>query len=438
LLLRLFEIININLIEIMKKLLLIFSLLFFTMIHLSAQNVFDPDNPTQPYLNTITTAAPFLLIAPDSRSGGMGELGVATSPDNYSQHHNPSKYVFNKEVFGIGIAYSPWLKGLINDINLAYLATFWRPTENDAIAFALRYFSLGDIQFTKEDGTLLYMANPNEFTLDFTYSRKLSEIVSMAITPRFIYSHLGVGYQSQSAGLGMKPGLAGAVDISLFVNKEFAHYKSDIKSSVLMFGANISNIGNKISYTDEDVRRDFLPCNLRLGLAYVINIDDYNRIGLSVEAAKLLVPTPPIYLTTDSTADRILYGNGKSLDDINPIVGIARSFGDAAGGYKANPAGCFYEEMREVAWSIGLEYSYRDILFIRTGPFFENKYKGNRKFITVGAGVKYSIFAIDVCYLFPFTQHHPLESTLRFSLTFLLESFNKDNIKTQGKLNSRN
>ena len=420
----------------MKKHLLIFSVLFCSFCSLYAQSsTFDFNHPTKPYMNTVTTAAPFLLIAPDARSAAMGDAGVATSPDNYSQHHNPAKYVFNEDIFGVGISYSPWLKSLVNDIHLIYLASFWKITNNDAIAFSLKYFSLGEIQFTSKDGLLLNKANPNEFSLDFTYSRKLSKIVSMAVTPRFIYSNLTAGFHDQTTGLDMKPGLAGAVDISLFVNKEFNHNIDGFKSSNLMFGFNISNIGNKIAYTN-DGKRDFLPCNMRLGLSYAMSFDDYNKFAVNVEAGKLLVPTPPIYYPTDSTTNtRKLYGNGKSLDGMNPIVGMGRSFGDAAGGYKKNPKGCFNEEFREVVWSIGVEYSYRDILFVRAGTFLENKYKGNRKFATVGVGVKYSIFAVDVCYLFSFAQHHPLENTLRFSLTFLLKSFNKDQIKNQGKIN---
>jgi len=416
----------------MKKHLLLITLLFFTTCFLLAQE-FDPKHPTKPYLNTVTTAAPFLLIAPDARAGGMGDQGVATSPDNYSQHHNPSKYVFNEDVFGVGISYSPWLKSLVNDIHLIYLASFWKITDNDAIAFSLKYFSLGEIQFTDIHGLLLNKANPNEFALDFSYSRKLSKIVSMAITPRFIYSNLTAGFHDQSTGLDMKPGLAGAVDISLFVNKEFTHNIDGFKSSNLMFGFNISNIGNKISYSSGG-RRDFLPCNMRLGLSYSMLFDDYNKLAVSIEAGKLLVPTPPIFYY-DADSIRRPYGNGKDVDKINPIEGLGRSFGDAAGGYKKNPKGCFNEEFREVVWSIGVEYSYRDILFVRAGTFLENKYKGNRQFANVGVGVKYNIFAVDVCYLFSFKQHHPLENTLRFSLTFLLKSFNKDQIKNQGRIN---
>lgn len=423
----------------MKKHLLIFSLLFFAAFFSSAQeNIVPSYEPSELHLNTITTAAPFLLIAPDARAGGMGDMGVATTPDNYSQHHNPAKYVFNKDIFGVGIAYSPWLRQMVGDIHLAYLSTFWKVSENDAIAFSLRYFSLGKVTFTTDEGMFLNEANPNEFSLDFTYSRKLSEIVSMAITPRFVYSNLASGIETH--GSIMKSGLAGAVDISLFLQKEFHHGGFNLRSSELMFGVNVSNIGNKVSYSVEsNARRDFLPCNLRLGMSYALAFDEYNKLAFGVEIGKLLVPTPPIQMIDTTGGHNIrtgqFFGNGKDLADINPIVGIGRSFGDAAGGYKYNPKGCFNEEMREVVWSVGIEYSYRDLLFVRTGTFLESKYKGNRKFITVGAGVKYSIFAIDVCYLFSLMQAHPLENTLRFSLTFMLNSFNSDQIKNQGRLN---
>jgi hypothetical protein len=396
---------------------------------LNAQQ-FDPENPTKPYMNTVTTAAPFLLIPPDSRSGGMGDMGVATSADLWSQHHNPAKYVFNDDVFGIGVSYAPWLKQLVNDIHLVDLATFWKITENDAIAFSLKYFSLGAIQFTDDTGLQLNTVNPNEFSLDFTYSRKLSKIVSMALTPRFIYSNLTAQFQDKNTGIDMKPGLAGAVDISLFIDKEFAHHNSGLKSSELLFGLCISNIGNKISYTNQDARRDFLPCNLRLGLTYALSFDDYNKLAFGVEAGKLLVPTPSYKKTDTINGEPVttIYGNsGKYHTDFNPIVGIGRSFYGAPGGVN--------EKFREVVWAVGVEYSYRDILFVRAGTFLENKYKGNRKFATVGVGLKYSIFAVDVSYLFAFTQHHPLENALRFSLSFLLKSFNKEQIKTQGQIN---
>lgn len=423
----------------MKKHLLLFSLLVTVMGSLSAQEVvignFDPANPTGSYLNTVTTADPFLLIAPDSRAGGMGDMGVATSPDNYSQHHNPAKYVFNEDIFGIGLAYSPWLKSLVNDIHLLYLSTFWKITENDAIAFSLRFFTLGEIQFMNKEGQELQQVNPNEFSFDFTYSRKLSQIVSMALTPRFIYSNLAPGFHDPSGGTDMQAGKAFAVDISLFVNKEFIHNAIGFQSSELMFGFNISNIGNKVSYSKSSDTKEFLPCNLRLGLTYAMAFDNYSKLSIGVEAGKLLVPTPPVWMRDSVTKEKYIMNDLKDPYLMNSIEGIGWSFGGAAGGYKNNPKGCFYEKMREVVWSIGLEYSYRDILFVRAGTFLEHKDKGNRKFATVGVGVKYNIFAIDVSYLFSFKQAHPLENTLRFSLTFLLKSFDKEQIKNQGKLN---
>jgi len=414
----------------MKKHLLLLSLSFFVIGSLTAQE-FDPQHPKKPFVNTVSTAAPFLLIAPDARAGGMGDMGVATAPDNYSQHHNPAKYVFNEDVFGVGISYSPWLKSLVNDVHLVYLSSFWKITDNDAIAGSLRYFTLGEIQFTDKDGLLLNKHTPNEFALDFSYSRKLSKIVSMALTPRFVYSNLTARFQDKNTGLDMKPGMAGAVDISLFVDKEFNHNLDGLISSELMFGFNISNIGNKIAYTNDN-RRDFLPCNMRLGLSYAMAFDDYNKLAVSVEAGKLLVPTPSqrISSQTDSLSEKkyTFYGNkGKDHNELNSIEGIGYAFFGAPGG--------FQEKMKEVVWSVGAEYSYRDILYVRAGTFLENKYKGGRQFATVGVGLKYNIFVVDVCYLFSYKQRHPLENTLRFSLTFMLKSFNKDQIKNQNRFN---
>jgi len=421
----------------MKKLLLYSSLLLLTMGSLNAQRPgeFDPNHPTIPYMNTVTTAVPFLLIPPDSRSGGMADMGVATSADLWSQHHNPAKYVFNNDIFGVGVSYRPWLKKLVNDVHLVGLTTFWKITENDAIAFSLKYFSLGEIRFLQNADDQGRIVSPNEFSLDFTYSRKLSKIVSMALTPRFVYSNLTQQYTDPNTGIDMRPGYAGAVDIALFVDKEFTHHRDGLKSSELLFGFCISNIGNKMSYSNEAGRRDFIPTNMRLGLSYVLSFDDYNKLAIGVEAGKLLVPSPPVGERDSVTNTWIYYGNGKDLNDINPIVGIGRSFADAAGGYKYNPKGCLNEEFREIVWTVGLEYSYRDILFVRAGTFFENKYKGNRQFATVGVGLKYSILAVDVSYLFAFSQHHPLENSLCFSLSFLLKSFNKEQIRTQGQIN---
>ena len=378
-------------------------------------------------LNTITTAGPVLPVAPDSRAGAMGDMGVATSADANSQHHNPSKYVFNKNKFGISISYSPWLRKLVGDINLLYLGTYWKITDNDALSFSLRYFSLGDIQFTDNYGAPMGNQKPNEFAIDLGYSRKLIDELSIAITPRFIYSNLTAGQFVE--GQETNAGLAGAADVSLFYEQDFDLGKSNMNST-LRAGLNISNIGNKISYSSGTLRRDFLPTNLKLGISYAIDFDEYNTLMAGVEVNKLLVPTPPEY-QVDSNG-RIMYdaannpiiARGKN-PDVSVAQGIFQSFADAPGGVA--------EEFREVNWSVGLEYSYRKLLFVRAGYFFEHPTKGNRQFITIGAGLHYSIFGLDVAYLFTIDQHHPLENTLRFTLTFDFASFNKGDIRNQGK-----
>ena len=380
-------------------------------------------------LNTITTAVPFLQVAPDSRAGAMGDMGVATSADANSQHHNPSKYVFNKNKFGISVSYSPWLRKLVNDINLLYLGAYWKITDNDALSFSLRYFSLGDIQFTDNYGAPMGSQKPNEFAIDLGYSRKLIDQLSIAITPRFIYSNLTAG-QLIGGVEETNPGLAGAADVSMFYEQNFALGRSNMNST-LRTGFNISNIGNKISYSSGTLRRDFLPTNLKLGVSYAVDFDEYNTLMAGIEVNKLLVPTPPEYLLNDSTG-RIEYDAAKNPiiargknPDVSVAQGIFQSFNDAPGGAA--------EEFREVNWSVGLEYSYRKLLFVRAGYFFEHPTKGNRQFITIGAGIHYSIFGLDVAYLFTIDQHHPLENTLRFSLTFDFASFNKDDIKNQGR-----
>ena len=378
-------------------------------------------------LNTITTAVPFLLVAPDSRAGAMGDMGVATSADANSQHHNPSKYVFNKNIFGVSISYSPWLRKLVNDINLLYLGACWKITDYDALSFSLRYFSLGDIQFTDMYGAPMGTQKPNEFAIDLSYSRKLIDQLSIALTPRFIYSNLTAGQFVE--GQETNAGLAGAADVSLFYEQNFALGNSKMNST-LRAGLNISNIGNKISYSSGPLRRDFLPTNLRLGVSYAVDFDEYNTLMAGVEVNKLLVPTPPVYATDSNgriqydAANNPIIAAGKN-PDVSVAQGIFQSFADAPGGA--------LEEFHEVNWSVGLEYSYRKLLFVRAGYFFEHPTKGNRQFITIGAGIHYSIFGLDLAYLFTVDQHHPLENTLRFTLTFDFASFKKDDIKNQGK-----
>ena len=405
-------------------------IVLFTIAQVSAQSkAIDPSNLNGQDLNAITTAVPFLTIAPDSRAGAMGDIGCATSADANSQSYNPAKYVFSDNQFGFSLSYSPWLRQLVNDINLLYLSGYWRITDMDAIGASLRYFSLGDIEFMDENGQLVSTQNPNEFAIDFTYSRKLIDQLSIAITPRFIYSNLTAG--QFVGGEETKAGLAGAADISLFYEQDF-----DVKAfenSTLRAGLCISNMGNKMSYSFGTLRRDFLPTNLKLGPGYEMNFDGYNKLTLNGELNKLLVPTNPIY-AIDSATGRIIYdaaGNPVIAAGMDPDVsvpqGMIQSFYDAPGGFK--------EEMREIMWALGAEYSYRDIFFVRLGYFHESQYKGNRQFLSVGAGIKYSVFGFDVSYLVATKQYHPLANTLRFSLNFDFVSANKNEIKQQGRWN---
>ena len=402
-------------------------LLVFALVQnfLSAQpQVYDRDYALT-HLNTVTTAVPFLMISPDSRAGSMGDVGVATSADAASQHHNPSKYVFNKNTFGIAFSYSPWLAKITGgDVSLLYMSGYYKVTRMDAIGFSLRYFGLGEIQFMDEHGMPTGVQKPNEFAIDFTYSRKLLDVLSIAITPRFIYSDLTAGQYVGS--VESYPGLAGAADLSLFYEQDFKY--SGVHNSTLRFGFNISNMGNKIKYSDYNNQSDFIPTNLKLGLGYTVAFDEYSSLSLSFDLNKLLVPTKPIYYSSDTLTpggERVI-ALGKD-PNVSVAVGMIQSFYDAPGGFK--------EEMREITFGTGLEYSYRNLLFVRAGYFYENKYKGGRQFLTFGAGIKYSIIGVDMSYLFTTTRsHHPLESTLRFTLTFDLISFDKDDIKNQGIL----
>lgn len=397
-------------------------ILLFTMQGYAQHNELGQD------INAITTAVPFLSIAPDSRAGAMGDIGCATSSDGNSQSYNPAKYAFNKNQFGFSISYSPWLRNLVNDINLLYLTGYWRITDMDAIAMSLRYFSLGNIEFMDPDGNWISNQKPNEFAIDFTYSRKLIDQLSIAITPRFIYSNLTAG--QYVGGEETKAGLAGAADISLFYQQDF-----DVKgmnNSTLRAGLCISNIGNKMSYSSGTLRRDFLPTNLKLGIGYEMDFDGYNKLAVNGEINKLLVPTNPIY-QTDSMG-HIVYneaGDPVIAYGMNPDVsvpqGMIQSFYDAPGGFR--------EELREVMFAVGAEYSYRDLFFFRLGFFHESQYKGNREFVSIGAGLKYTVFGFDVSYLIATRQYHPLANTLRFTLNLDFVSTNKNELKQQGRFN---
>jgi len=345
--------------------------------------------------NPITTAAPFLGIAPDARGGSMGDAGVASEPDAFSMHYNPAKFAFIKKDMGVGISYSPWLKGLTNDISLAYITGFKRINKEQVIAMSLRYFNLGEIDFTDNGGISMGVQRPNEFALDGTYSRLLTSNLSMAIAARFIHSNLTMG--QDVAGQATKAGNSVAADVALF--QRFPIEGDKIKGD-FSWGLNISNIGTKMSYSDENINADFIPTNLKIGPSLTLNLDDFNQMSFMVDFNKLLVPTQSIV-----SSDSIIYGMNPN---VSVPVGMIHSFYDAPGGFK--------EEMAEISISTGIEYWYAQQFALRGGFFYEDKNKGNRKFFTLGAGFRYNILGIDFSYLIPIETQNPLEHTLRFSL----------------------
>lgn len=348
-------------------------------------------------LNAIQTVVPFLTIAPDSRSGAMGDVGVATTPDVYSQHWNPAKFAFIDGKAGVGISYSPWLRNLVPDINIAYLTGYYRIDKKQVASASLLYSSLGDVPFTDEFGNLERNFKPNELAFDVGYSRIFADHFSGGIVFRFIYSNLTGG--TYSGGDATKAGTSFAADISGYYNNKISLFSKD---GNVAFGVNFSNIGSKMSYSD-DQKSDFIPMNLRIGGSSSLDLDNFNKIALAIDFNKLLVPTPPIYNNDMEIID------GKD-PNVSVPVAIFQSFYDAPGGFK--------EEIHEITSSIGLEYWYNNQFAIRTGYFHENASKGNRKYFTAGAGFRLKGFEIDFSYLMPTVSNHPLARTLRFSLAF--------------------
>ena len=362
-------------------------------------------------LNTITTAVPFLMITPDSRSGSMGDVGAATSPDASSISTNPAKYSFIEDDLGFSISYVPWLRALVPDINLSYISGYKKLNQNDAVAFELRYFSLGDITFTDILGNTLGQFNPNELALGGSYSRKLSDLFSLSLATRYIYSNLTGG---QMAGdIQTNAGKSFAADVAGYFTNKIRFLKKD---SDLSFGFNISNIGNKISYTNVG-ERDFIPINLKLGSSININFDDYNSMSYSFDINKLLVPTPPLY----NSENEIIAGKDPN---VSVVSGIFQSFSDAPDG--------FSEELREINLSFGTEYWYAKQFALRGGYFYEHDTKGGRKFFTFGAGVKYNVFALDFSYLINASRTingtNPLANTMRFTMIFDIGALQQEGI----------
>jgi len=386
-------------------------------------------------VNTITTAVPLLMISPDARAGAMGDAGVASTPDANSIHWNPAKLAFIKDDIGFSVSYTPWLRALVPDINLAYISGYKKIDKDQALGMTLLYFSLGNITFTNMGGEVTGEFNPNEFAFDIAYTRKLADKLSGGLALRYIYSNLTGGYYIESAGES-KPGQSIAADVSVYYQNEV---ELGEKEGLLGLGMNISNIGSKIAYT-ETADRDFIPINLRLGSSLTINIDKYNSIAFVGDINKLLVPTPPEYLT-DNDGNPIIEDGKKVVEygmdpERSVVSGMFGSFSDAPGVVVNTETGersVFKEEMREFTYSAGFEYWYDKQFAVRAGYFHEHATKGNRQYFTLGAGLKYNVFGLDFAYLIPTETRHPLENTLRFTLLFDFEGFKEQNKEASKK-----
>lgn len=350
------------------------------------------------FFNPVNTSVTSQTIAPDARSAGMGDVGVATDPDVVSQYWNPAKYPFTISRAGVALNYTPWLRELVNDMDLAYLAGYYRIGDYSAVSASLRYFSLGEVFLGTSDDAMTI--NPYEMSLDVAYSLMLSEKFSIGAAVRWIYSDLTYDYTSDTA-----PGSAFAADLACYYQN---YINLGQRECQLGLGLNISNIGSKISFGGDN-NAEFIPTNMRLGASLMIPIDEYNRFTIAADANKLLVPTYPKQEDGESTED---YQERVQKDyyDVSSISGIFKSFGDAPGGFK--------EELQEVQWSVGGEYVYHDKFALRAGYHHESANKGNRKYFTVGAGFKMSVFSLDAGYVIATAKSNPLDQTLRFSLSF--------------------
>lgn len=358
----------------------------------TAQEKVDMFNPEK---NSVTSQS----IAPDARAGGMGDVGAATDPDVASQYWNPAKYPFTISRAGVSLNYTPWLRQLVSDIDLAYLVGYYRIGDYSAVSGSLRYFSLGEVFYGDTNDTQMTL-NPYEMSFDVAYSIMLSEKFSIAAGVRWIYSDLTYNYSDTSS-----PGSAFAVDLA-------AYYQNYVnigqRECQLGIGLDISNVGSKINFGGDE-NSEFLPANLRLGASLMVPVDEYNRFSIAVDANKPLVPTMPVKMDGESDEDFITRKQNDYYD-VSPISGIFKSFGDAPGGFK--------EEMQEIRWSVGAEYVYNDKFSLRAGYHHESENKGNRKYFTVGAGFKMNVFSLDAGYVIATAKSNPLDQTLRFSLSF--------------------
>ena len=402
----------------LKKIILLILVVFSHQ--LNAQTTLTQVTPNPNDSRVITTGVPFLLIASDARAASMGDMGVATSVDAYSQYWNPSKYVFSETKSGFGLSYTPYLSKLVNDISLGNLTYFNRINERSAFAVSLRYFSLGEIEIIQDEFSQALIEKPNEMTMDISYSLRLADQFSMGVALRYLRSDLRIQAVDETA----KAASSFAVDLSAYYQGEEQNF-GDIDGRIRA-GAIIQNLGPKIKY-DESGSETFLPTNLRLGGGFDFLLDQYNTVSVTAEVTKMLVPTPPLYGTFTDFIDNNENGifdegdeqsgqpyqaiiDGKP-NDVDFMSGIFQSFSDAPGG--------FSEEIKEFTWALGAEYKYDDSFALRAGYFNESEEKGARKFLALGAGFKFSGTKVDLSYLFSASKvPSPLENTLRFSLTF--------------------
>jgi len=369
-------------------------------------------------VNAITTMVPFLTITPDSRSAAMGDAGVALfSPDANSVSWNMSNLVFANKKSGFSLSYAPWLRQLVDDVGFSYLSGYGKLGDNIAVGGSFRYFSLGNIQFTDVDGNATGNFNPNEFAFDGGCAIKLNKNFSWGVNLRFIYSNL-TGNRA-IGGIDYKAAIGGAGDMNFTFKTEI---KNGPKYDKLKVGLNIQNVGTKMTYSSKE-KMDFLPTNLKLGVGYSTEIDEYNKISVYADINKLLVPTRPYYLQKFNGGDSISANGEKVLlagmdPNVGVVQGMVQSFYDAPGGVK--------EELNEIMMGGGVEYTYNDQFVGRAGVFYEAKQKGGRQYATVGFGIKYQTLTIDAAYLIPFASRHPLQNQMRFSLLFDIGAFSSD------------
>lgn len=393
---------------------LIKSTILGTACLLATEGAYADDNIKNEF-NPIETGVTSLSIAPDARGAAMGDIGAATDPDAYSQFWNPSKYAFAYSKAAVSLSYTPWLRKLVNDIFLADVSGYWKLGSNDnqAVSASLRYFSLGEVNTNDPSGITTQSLNPYELSFDVGYSRKLSEKFSMGVVFRYIYSDLG--FSNSYAGDQTVGASAFSADISGYYTTYPIIGRNECQWS---WGWNISNIGTKVNYNNgEDPA--FLPTNLRLGTTFMFPLADYHNLALSLDLNKLLVPARPREsdYPDDTDGEREYLDALQEWQDMSPITGIFKSFSDAPGGFK--------EELREITYSLGAEYSYNQQFFLRAGYYHESQFKGNRQYFGIGAGFSLNVLRLDASYMIATAQQSPLDQTLRFSLTFDMDGLSE-------------